>query len=143
MLREGFIFYRSYAEALADLENPKVELELYRAIIKYGTTGEMPELSKVAKAMMRLIKPQLDANLRRYENGKKGGRKNQTETEDIPKENQTETKTEPNGEVVQPKEKDKVKDKAKENDKALSPISTDLASYIRGIEQKRKELAND
>ena len=47
--------------------------------------------------MFKLLKPQLDANTRRYENGCKGGRPKKTEEK--PKENQNETKPKRNDNV--------------------------------------------
>lgn len=105
-MRDGFIFYASFHEAISQLDDAN-QLELYKAVVTYGLTGEEPTLEGIAKAMFTLIKPQLDANQKRYENGKKGGR---PKTETKPKENLTKTK-------VEPKEKEKEKEKVKENDK--------------------------
>ena len=126
-MTEGFIFYQSFYDAINDLDDAD-QLIVYRAICEYGLTGEEPELSGVASAMFKLIKPQIDANAKRRENGKKGGRPQNKETEEKPNENQTETKDKPNHNQtiteVKPKEKEKekvkekVKDKAKDKDKA-------------------------
>lgn len=119
MERDGFVFYRSFAEAINDIGDPTIELNLYKAVVEYGLNGDHAPLTGIESAVMRLIRPQIDANARRYENGKRGGRPkaNQEETEEKPKENQTETKSKPNESKPQPKEKDKEKDKVKDKDK--------------------------
>lgn len=109
-MRESFIFYRSYAEALRELPDEQ-RLILYDAIMLYALDGKEPKLKGIEKAIFALIRPQLQANNKRYENGKKGGRtksninRNETETEpnanqnltkDKPNPNQTLTKAEPN-----------------------------------------------
>jgi hypothetical protein len=114
MERNGFIFYRGFRDALAELpEFDRIALTL--AVIDYGLDGTIPELQPLHKAIFMAFKPQLDANNKRYqdgskgaEHGKKGGRppKNPTETPKKPLENPTET----------PKEKENVKDNAKDND---------------------------
>ena len=71
MKRDSFVFYTSFSDAISELE-PMQQLAVYNAIVQYASTGVMPELSGVPKAIMTLIKPQLDANSRRYENGHKG-----------------------------------------------------------------------
>ncbi len=72
MERDSFIFYKSFYEAIADL--PKdIRLEVLTAIIEYALFGRSPEnLKPFAKGMFTLIKPNIDANNTRYENGKKG-----------------------------------------------------------------------
>lgn len=96
-MRESFVFYHSFYESIESLDNKDVQLELYRAIAKYSLDGEEIELSNLAKSMFYLIRPQLDANRKRYENGKRGGRpKNQQETVQEPKDNQDSTKEEAN-----------------------------------------------
>ena len=88
MNRESFVFYASWLEAIKNLPR-EMQGEVLVAIVEYGITGEMPaDLKPIAKALMSMVKPQIDANRVKYENGKKGGRK--------PNENQTETKTKPN-----------------------------------------------
>ena len=71
------------------------------AICLYALDRSEIELSPIAKAMFGLIKPQLDANNVRYENGKLGGRpkepkNNLDKTKTKPKDNLDETKAEPN-----------------------------------------------
>ena len=78
MERESFIFYRSFYEAIKCMP-PDVQAEIYPAICKYALFGELPEnLSDIAKGIFTLIKPNIDVNTTRYENGKKGGRKKKT-----------------------------------------------------------------
>lgn len=116
MARDGMIFYKSFQEALKNLP-ADIRLECYDAIFSYGLDGEEPELTGVSAAIFALVKPQIDANNKRRDNGSKGGRpavaeepkENQAETEEEPKHNQSETKSEPK-EKVKEKEKEKVKD---------------------------------
>ena len=68
---DSMIFYRSFYEAISKLE-PSLQLEIYNAIFDYGLCEEELALSPMACAIFELIKPQIDANNRRRENGKKG-----------------------------------------------------------------------
>lgn len=69
-MRDSFIFYRSFYEASKAL-NTKQQAELFRAICEYSLDKKEIKLSKTASAFFTLIKPQLTANYKRYENGKK------------------------------------------------------------------------
>lgn len=71
MEQESMIFYRSFYEALRDLDD-SIRLELYDAIMRYSLYEEEVNLSAQAKPFFRLISPQLDANLRRRKNGMLG-----------------------------------------------------------------------
>jgi hypothetical protein len=109
-MRDGFVFYRSFKESLADLpDNDK--LLMYEAISDYALDKTEPNLEGFPKALFRLIRPQLDANWRRYEagvdhgwkgaeHGKKGGRPKKEK----PSNNPVKTLSEPT------KDKDKEKD---------------------------------
>lgn len=120
-MRDGIVFYRSFYDAIKEL--PDAELaKCFKAIMEYGLDGKEPETSGIEKTIYYLVKPQIDANNKRYQNGTKGGRPktepepsdNQTVTKEKPNDNQTVTKPEPK-EKVKVKEKDKVKDKDKES----------------------------
>jgi len=99
MTKNSFIFYRSFFEALVPL-NDSDKLSLFNAIAEFALNQTETELEPLAKAMFTLIKPQLEANNKRYENGKKGGRgnkgKKQTESKPKPKPNLDESKPKPN-----------------------------------------------
>jgi len=72
-LRDSYIFYRSFYEAIK-LFPAEVRGEIYTAINEYSLYGnETHDMGKVASSIFTLIKPQLDANIKRFENGKKGG----------------------------------------------------------------------
>jgi hypothetical protein len=90
--RDSAIFYRSFYEAInqAPEEN---QLELYNSIFNYIFNGKEPNLSGVSKMAWMLMKPNIDANIERFKNGKKGGR---PRTKKKPNDNQTITKPEPN-----------------------------------------------
>ncbi len=72
-MRDSFIFYRSFFEAISDLP-AKNQLELYQAIAKYSLELQETELSGLSNTIWKLIKPQLDANNKRFFDGSKGGR---------------------------------------------------------------------
>jgi hypothetical protein len=85
-MKHGFVFYRSWYEAVADMPD-ELQLELIKAIITFGLNQEEPpEISPLARTYWKLIKPILEANNKRYENGAKAKRKqNGSETEAKPK----------------------------------------------------------
>ena len=98
-MRESFVFYKSFYESIKELD-PSDQVKIYNAIFEYEFYQEEPELSGVSKSIFTLILPQLEANNKRYENGKKGGRpKNQEKTKTKPNKNQNKTKVEPNDNV--------------------------------------------
>ena len=79
-MRDSFIFYRSFFEATKTLTTEQAA-DLYYAICSYALDRKELELEPVQKALFSLIKPQLDANHKRYlsglkgaNSGKKGGR---------------------------------------------------------------------
>jgi len=69
--RDSFIFYRSFYEAIQDLPKEN-QLELYNAIAQYSLNFEDPQLNGLSNTIFKLIKPQLDANNKRFINGQKG-----------------------------------------------------------------------
>lgn len=100
-MQESFIFYDSFREVGKDMEE-KSRLAFYEAIIDYALTGELDEtnLAKEIKLLFKLIKPQIDANVKRRKDGKKGGRpskksenveKSDEKTSDIEEENYEKT----------------------------------------------------
>lgn len=113
-MRESVIFYRSFYEAIKELE-PQIQAEVYNAIFNYGLNFAFPEnLSPVASVVFKLVKPQLDANIKRYENGKKGAQHgNKGGRPKQPQNNPTET---PNKPLTNPSETPKVKDKDKDKE---------------------------
>lgn len=105
--RDSFVFYRSFHECIRELP-PKSACALYMAVCEYALNQSEPELKGLEAGIFAMIKPQIDANNKRYENGKKGGRpkeanKNQKETTGYKNDgrinNQTETKEKPNDNV--------------------------------------------
>ncbi|MBR1488445.1 MAG: hypothetical protein IJ603_06140 [Bacteroidales bacterium] len=73
--RESFIFYRSFYDAISHCP-PDMQSALYRAVASYGLDRIEPDFSdnQMAAAIWTLIRPQLDANYKRYLNGCEGGK---------------------------------------------------------------------
>ena len=69
-MRESTIFYRSFYEAIKELD-AETQSKVYSAIFEYALNFNEVEVKGLAKTVFTLIKPQLDANLKRYENGTK------------------------------------------------------------------------
>ena len=85
MARDSFIFYRSFYEAISELPKEN-QADTYNAIMEYALNQEEIELTGISKAIFSLVKPQLDANYKKYENGKQ--KKSKTEA----KQKQTKSK---------------------------------------------------
>lgn len=115
MENKAFLFYISFYEAIKELPE-KDRLKLYEAIAEYGLFGELKKpLSGISKACFALIKPQIDANEKRRNGGKKGGRpKNEkpmvSDSETYGFENEKPMVLQ-NSENEKPKEKEKVESK--------------------------------
>ena len=74
-MKHGFVFYRSWLEAIEELPDALM-FELLKAITYYGLNQEEPaEMTAQARSYWKLIKPIIEANNKRYENGKKAKQK--------------------------------------------------------------------
>lgn len=97
--RESFIFYRSFFEALLDMDKES-QADCLMAIADYALNGKNPKMTPAVRMFFTLIKPQLDANQKKYENGCKGAefgkfggrpKKNPEKTPEKPQENPNRT----------------------------------------------------
>ena len=102
MERESFVFYRSFRDAFRALDKD-VRLRMYEAIIDYGLDLIEPHFEGLEKVLWTLIRPQLEANNKRFENGCKGGAPmgNQNARKQ-PKDNRETTKKQPKNNQKQP-----------------------------------------
>ena len=135
-MRESFVFYRSFYEAIKDLPRD-VQGEIYTAIMEYGLYGnETEQLKPIARSVFTLIKPVIDSNYVRYENGKAGGApkgvcnnpngrrgKSKEQTENKPRTNQEQTENKPYVDVDVDVDDDVEKEKEKLEKE--NPISSD------------------
>lgn len=122
--RNSFVFYRSFKESIANLSD-KEKLMMYEAITDFALDMKEPTLTGFPQSLFTLIRPVLEANLKRWRNGCKGGaplgssnnpngRRGKHETENKAETNQKLTKNKAN------KDKDVDKDKEEENNKRES-----------------------
>lgn len=70
--RDSFIFYRSFYEAICDLPEKK-QLMVYKSIAEFSLNFQEIPMNGIQGTIFKLIKPQLEANKRKYINGLKGG----------------------------------------------------------------------
>lgn len=79
--RDSVVFYRSFYEAIKELPSEQKGV-IYDAIFEYSLNFNEVALSGMNATIFTLIKPQLEANNKKYHNGKKAKRKqNGSETE--------------------------------------------------------------
>lgn len=74
MTQCSYVFYGSFYEALKEVDQ-ETRLLVYDALNEYALFGSEPQLSGTASALFKLMRPQIDANRKKRENGKKGGSK--------------------------------------------------------------------
>jgi hypothetical protein len=140
-MRDSFVFYRSFFEALNGLSDIE-KGQCFSVIADYALNSIIPEdMNAVVRVFFTMARPQIDANIQRHENGCKGGkfgnlggrpRKNPEETPKKPQENPNTT---PN-----------VNDNVNDNLNEVYPLSNfprgennqiDLEEYIEGEKRKR------
>lgn len=123
-MKDSFIFYNSFLEAIDELDKD-TQLEIYQAITHYSLRGEEPSLNGVAKAIFSLIRPQIDANNKRYEDGCKGGRPKKEKTTGFENKKPLVLK---NGTFEKPNENENVNENENENENVLSYESIEKES---------------
>lgn len=77
MIRDSFIFYKSFYESIKIIQtiDSSIAYEILIAIIEYALNGkEYSGNNAVVRSNYVLIKPQIDANNKKFVDGKKGGR---------------------------------------------------------------------
>lgn len=75
-MRDSFVFYRSFVSAIKKIRSNESRLAMYDAIVDYALDGIVPgdDVPELIAVLMETIMPQIDANNKRFEDGKKGGR---------------------------------------------------------------------
>lgn len=66
MKRDSFVFRDEWKDAIADLP-AGVRLEIYEAVIEYGTSGTIPALKQMAMLAFNFMKTAIDRDRERYE----------------------------------------------------------------------------
>jgi len=127
--RDSFIFYRSFYESILELPEDN-QKDLLLAIANYSLNFKEPELKGLSKAVWILIKPQLDANNKRYENGTKGGR---PKTKKKPNNNQNKTKSEPNKNVNVNKNENILEINSEWRNNFLKHYTINLDEYLKKL----------
>lgn len=112
--RNSFVFYRSFKESISNLSDAD-KLMMYEAITDFALDMKEPTLTDFPQSLFTLIRPVLEANLKRWRNGCKGGEYGKfggapkgNKNAAKPKQPQNKGKTTPN------KDKDVDKDVSKE-----------------------------
>ena len=93
-MRQSTIFYKSFYDSIKLLPK-RYQLTFYEDLFNYIFDDVEPtHLNGSSMALFKALKPQIDVNNKRYENGCKGGRpkSNQSKTKAKPNDNQNETK---------------------------------------------------
>lgn len=129
MKRESFVFYRSFRDAFRALDKD-VRLRMYEAIIDYGLDLIEPHFEGIEKVLWTLIRPQLEANNKRFENGCKGGAPigNQNARKQ-PKNNQKITEKQPKNNQKQPNVNENVNENENVNDIRTLKTSFKVSSF--------------
>lgn len=117
-MRDSVLFYRSFYESMKNIPDDD-RLKVYDAIMEYSMNDIDPVLDGVSLAIFLLVKPQIDANNKRYASGCKPKKK-----QDVSK--------------VEAKEKEKEKENVKEKDNTYTCAFEQLwTAYPRKKEKAR------
>ena len=78
---DGFIFYRSYWDALNMMSDNADKIKVIDALCDYAFYGSDEKgnaLEGIGKAIFIIAQPLIDTSIKNYQNGKKGGRPSNT-----------------------------------------------------------------
>lgn len=79
-MRENMLIYRSFYEAIKDLPLEE-QAQVWNAIFELGLNQNEVQLSGIASTIFKLVKPQIEANIRRFQNGKAPKKQNESKQE--------------------------------------------------------------
>lgn len=134
-MRDSCVFYRSFFEAIKVLPKEN-QAEIYNAIFEHAFNFNEVELEGINLTVMTLIKPQINANIRKYENGKKP--KNSTSK---PKDEQTGSKVEAKDEQTESKVVTNVNDNVNVNENDNDNVQTAIVESVnRSLVAGEKEI---
>jgi hypothetical protein len=143
--RDSMIFYRSFYDAVKLLPND-TQLEIFRAIFEFGLDGIEPNLSAGALPFWLLIKPNIQANRTKWENGCKAKSK-QGRSKTEAKQKQTRSKAQANVDVDVDVDKDEneevdvkvdISDLSSFESKYEKQMLADFQAYWTETDQKGK-----
>lgn len=129
MARDSFIFYRSFYEAISELPKEN-QADSYNAIMRYALDQEEIELTGISKAIFSLVKPQLDANYKKYENGKQKKSKTEAKTKQTKSKKVTNVNENVN---VNENENDNVNDNDNVSDSCVDGLQKVISFYEENI----------
>lgn len=142
-MSDSFLFYKSFFEAVKDFDNNTIA-EFFKLVCQYALDGDVYETdNKVARALFQMTIPQIEANNKRRENGKKGGaptgNKNAKKTtEKQPKNNQKQPKVDLKNNLNQPMVKKEEKEKRSKKEIEENIAITDVIA-----KKEEKEINNN
>jgi len=119
MERNSIVFYRSFFEAMKELD-ATTKSKVFDAIMEFSFCANEVEMNGIAKTVFILIKPQLEANMRRYENGMKPKRKQASNKQE---ESRTETNENVNENVNE-------NANAKKKERFVAPSLADVEQFF-------------
>ncbi len=113
---DGFMFFRSYYEAIRQLPNPADRCALYDAVCDYAFRREKPEFTGITQAMWQLLLPTLQRSIKRAQAARMR-KLAQEASKSVANREQTGSKTVANREQSVTEEKEEEKEKEKEKKK--------------------------
>jgi hypothetical protein len=126
--RDSFIMYRSFIEATNSLQDVD-RLQIFDAIFSYALDAKESNLTGISHTVFTLIKPQLDANRKRFQNGSKDKKKSKPEAKTKQKRSKREANKNVNDNVNDNKNKNnftpptlqQIQDYCKERNNQIDP----------------------
>lgn len=132
MERNTFKFFRSYRDSARAIASVSVEdaFSFLMAIMDYALDGASPDSTGTTAAMFLLVKPTLDASIKKQESGAKGGssRKQTETTEDFEESTATEPESKPQANVKQTASTQQAEPKHPESTQQPAETKTDLSA---------------
>lgn len=155
MERDWFVFYKSFITGIDTIPDAAEQLKAYKYIIRYWIFWECPEEeNSIAYGFFSMAKPQIDANNKRFANGKKwwqfwhlwwAPEWNQNAVKSWNNSQNNPNGVEQNNPKTTPKDKEKEKEKEKEKGyggKQDTQITLD-ANASRWIVEKKSVVGED